>query len=504
MKRKFTPVLTLTLAMAVLPSTSFASPSGPTGGPEFLSLQPTDQFTRIWDDRASGADDDISIWRPNVGRHPGYRALGDIVMKGFGPPSNTFLVREEADFLARPVGYRWIWDDKGSGGDHDVSLWEPIPPQGYSCLGSIANPRYSTPPSTDAVRCLKSTYTLPGAPGKEWDDSGSGANDDVSLWQSNPADHRGLSPSTFIARQGHGDSGGAQRYRVINKTLTGMRALSGAAVTVATARAFAPRVWLHPAEYYFPSPVESFLDNVHESNGYLVTNQALGCDSCTEPAFLDGVRPNSTAVSAYAEVIHRTDNGVPTDVTDIIYWMFYPYNNGKRVCIGLMSPAGCLGGYSTFGNHVGDWEHVTLRFIGNRPAKIYYSQHADGQEFTFGDKYVRLADWRPDVYSAKGSHGSYPGVGVNTYRELPNGAKLTDETGVGILWDTHSALVPFTWQPRGTYSGSLSWLNITSRWGNPKSGCGISEPISGECVLNDGPVGPMLKGYAQPPLKPME
>jgi hypothetical protein len=50
----------------------------------------------------------------------------------------------------------------------------------------------------------------------------------------------------------------------------------------------------------------------------------------------------------------------------------------------------------------------------------------------------------------------------------------------------------------------LSWLNITSRWGNPKSGCEVSEPIAGECVLNDGPQGPMLKSYAQPPLGPLE
>ncbi|WP_431419222.1 Vps62-related protein [Actinokineospora sp.] len=494
---------TLALVFVGVAQPSFAGPAAAVGELASLSLQPAGQFIRIWDDRGTGADGDVSVWRPHVGLYPGYHSLGDIVMKGYGAPSNTFLVRDEADFLARPTGYRWIWDDKGSGGDYDGSLWEPIPPMGYICLGSVANSGYY-PPSTDVVRCLKSTYTLPGVAGKEWDDSGSGADDDVSLWQSDPADYRGLSTSTFVARQGHSDSGGAQRYRVINKTLTREPALSGSPVTTATARAFAPRVWMHPGESYFPSSVEFHLSNVHESKGYLVTNQALGCDSCTDPAFLDGVRPNSAAVSTYAEVVHRTDNGVPTNVTDIVYWMFYPYNDGKRVCIGLMSPSGCIGGFSTFGNHVGDWEHVTIRFVGGLPTKVYYSQHADGQEFTFGDKRIRLTGWRPDVYSAKGSHGSYPGTGVHVYRGLPNGDQLKDETGSGVLWDTASALVAFTWQPRGTYTGPLAWLNITSRWGNPKSGCAISEPVSGQCVLNDGPEGPMLRDYSQPPLKPME
>ncbi|MEC3978743.1 Vps62-related protein [Amycolatopsis sp. H20-H5] len=475
-----------------------------TGRPEVVSVRPADQFQRIWDDGGSGADHDVSIWRPDVSRYSGYRSLGDVVMKGYGAPSNTFLVRDDAGVAARPVGYRLIWDDRGSGGDHDVSLWEPVAPAGYTCLGSVAEHGYDTPPSTDVVRCLQSSYTTDGAPGKEWDDSGSGAHHDVSFWQANPVDHLGLSPSTFVARGGHDDNGGGQRYRVIDKTRTDVPALSGQPVTLATAGEFAPRVRLHPAEYYFPSTAEFHLGNVHQSNGYLVTNQALGCDSCTDPAFLNGMRPGSAAVSAYAEVVHRTDKGRPTEVTDVVYWMFYPYNSGKRVCVGLMSRWGCVGGYSTFGNHVGDWEHVTLRFVGNLPAKIFYSQHDGGQEFTFGDKHVRLAGWRPEVYSAKGSHGSYPGTGVHVYRELPNGDNLSDVTGAGIAWDTAPALVPFAWQPRGTYAGPLSWLNLTSRWGNPKSGCEISGPISGECVLDDGPEGPMLKDYSQPPLRQLE
>ena len=50
----------------------------------------------------------------------------------------------------------------------------------------------------------------------------------------------------------------------------------------------------------------------------------------------------------------------------------------------------------------------------------------------------------------------------------------------------------------GDYSGDLEFLNYSERWGNSKSGCGILESISGECILNDGPTGPMMKGNSNP------
>jgi hypothetical protein len=184
--------------------------------------------------------------------------------------------------------------------------------------------------------------------------------------------------------------------------------------------------------------------------------------------------------------------------------MFYPYNNGKRVCIGWYSPWGCVGGYSTFGNHVGDWEHATVRFVDGRPSEIYLSQHSHGQTFTFGDKRLSLVGWRPELYSAQGSHGVYADAARHIYQNLPNGDFLADDTGRGMAWDTWNGLVPFAWQAPGTYGGSLSWLNVTSRWGNPKSGCEFSEPVAGECVLNDGPTGPMSKDASRPDFMPLD
>ncbi|WP_199745869.1 Vps62-related protein [Corallococcus sp. AB030] len=462
---------------------TLASDSGVLRHPKALEVRPTSRFSWIYDDHGTGATNDIAVWRPDLSQTPGFFSLGDVAMPNRGQaPATTFVVRGEGDLLARPSNYNWIWDDSGSGGTHDVSFWEPVAPAGYTCLGHVAVLGYSKP-STDLIRCVRSEYVLPANPAWVWDDRGSGADDDIGVWQAAARDHRGLPASTFISRPSHGDTGG-NRYWVLNKSATSNAELRGLPVDAQAVAAFAPRVWLHPDEAYFPSSTQFHLANVHEENGHLVTNQALGCDSCTDPQFLDGQRPNQTPVPVYAQVITRTQGGLPTNVTDVLYWSFYPYNNGKRVCIGWYSPWGCVGGYSTFGNHVGDWEHLTVRFIDGRPAQVYLSQHANGQTFTFGDKAVFLTGWHPEVFSANGSHGLYPDAARHIYETIFNGDFLADDTGAGLAWDTWNNVVVIPWQPAGTYTGSLAWMNLTAYWGNPESGC---DNPTGYCVNSGGP-----------------
>ncbi|MCP3097858.1 Vps62-related protein [Myxococcus sp. K15C18031901] len=468
--------------------------------PRALEVKPTSRFSWIYDDHGTGATNDVSVWRPDLSQSPGFFSLGDVAMPNRGQaPVTTFLVRGEGDLLARPTDYLRTWRDTGSGGTHDVSFWEPVAPSGYTCLGHVAVLGYSKP-STDLIRCVRSEYVLPANPAWVWDDSGSGANDDIGVWQAVARDHRGLPASTFVSRPSHGDTGGS-RYWVLNKSTTSNAELRGGPVEAWTVAAFAPRVWLHPDEAYFPSSTEFHLANVHEENGHLVTNQPLGCDSCTDPQFLDGQRPNQTSVPVYASIIPRTQGGQPTNVTDVLYWTFYPYNNGKRVCIGWYSPWGCVGGYSTFGNHVGDWEHLTVRFVDGRPAQVYLSQHANGQAFAFGDKALLLAGWHPEVFSAQGSHGLYPDAARHIYETIFNGDFLADDTGAGLAWDTWNHLVSIPWQPAGSYTGSLSWMNLTAYWGNPEGGC---DNPTGYCVNSGGPSPLRSRSVFQPEYMTLE
>lgn len=274
------------------------------------------------------------------------------------------------------------------------------------------------------------------------------------------------------------------------------------------AEQYAPKVWLSSGERYLPSSVELFLANTHAehigSDDYLVTNQPLGCDSCTDPVFLDGTNPTQTTVPVYAEVVNRTQNGEPTNVTDVIYWTFYPYNNGKRVCIGVYtSGLGCIGGYSTFGNHVGDWESITIRFVDGEPSQVALSQHSGGAVFDYHDPRLQLRDGRPVVHAAKGSHGLYQDAARHIYKYIGNGDFLADDTDKGTLWPTRNQVVEFD-PTDAPFTGPLAWLNFAGRWGNPASGCGISEPIAGECVLNPGPRAILPRGVSNPELQPLQ
>ena len=193
---------------------------------------------------------------------------------------------------------------------------------------------------------------------------------------------------------------------------------------------------------------------------------------------------------------------------EITYWTFYPYNRGKRVCIGMfINNIGCAGGYSTFGNHVGDWERVRVKLVNGQPQWYYLYIHDsditkrfggkfywNGREFSKDEKMITLKmtwDGHPIVYSADGSHGIWPFAGKHVYKNLHIDT-LSDYTGEGgISWNTWNNLKIVTYNKERKYDGEFQFLEYIGRWGNPADGCANPiSPFSGECILNDGPKGP--------------
>jgi hypothetical protein len=170
--------------------------------PQRLSVKPVLNELWVYDDRGSGADRDVSVWRPNVAKYPGYYSLGDVAVPFYGPHNMQALLVSTgsgSNVLAPPVDYTLVWNDKGSGGDSDGSFWKPIAPAGYTCLGTVTVRGY-TKPSTDLIRCVKSEYVLPANATFIWSDRGSGADMDVTLYRADPRDDRGLWAHTFLAK----------------------------------------------------------------------------------------------------------------------------------------------------------------------------------------------------------------------------------------------------------------------------------------------------------------
>lgn len=285
---------------------------------------------------------------------------------------------------------------------------------------------------------------------------------------------------------------------------------------VFVARKWAPEVRLAVGENWRPSNIDFFLQNVNLKGGsampnltpqnlpacngncYLETKARLDCNSCTNIPFLRGQDPSS--VSAYA--VYEVQN----NDLKIRYLFFYPYNRGKRVCIGVYNrksfwfvKAGCVGGYSTFGHHIGDWEDVTitLRKNGNKydPVKIYVSAHDFGKDYVWnngrfingGSVVMMSQSTHPILYSADGSHGLWNYAGVHRYKNLPNNHFLEDVCSDGARWNTWEKLKVVR---KGDYNGEFNIFNFQGRWGNRKSGCGVAEAVAGECMLNNGPTTP--------------
>ncbi|OAY71135.1 hypothetical protein ACMD2_24708 [Ananas comosus] len=169
---------------------------------------------------------------------------------------------------------------------------------------------------------------------------------------------------------------------------------------------YGPTVFFHPKELYLPSSVSWFFKNgatLHKKGRY-----------------------KGEASNRMAQTPTRWDN-------DGEYWIDLPMMIGvlilssqPRKCGALVHVKPALGG--KIGQHVGDWEHFTLR-ISNFSGELwslYFSQHSGGAwvdtpnlEYVEGNKAV--------VYSSKSGHASFPHRG----NYLQGSRKL----GIGIRND---------------------------------------------------------------------
>ena len=196
----------LVLVLGLLASTSHQA----TIGVRNLLKSPALEFLRvhhfefIYSDRGTGSDRDLSIWRPD--EYPlEYHSVGDLPVPGYDvPPTTGYVVRElEEGALAKPVRYDLVWKDNGSGGVFDVKFWWPVPPEGYICIGDVAVASYVLDPSTNWIRCLREDLVGTANSRLIWNDKGSGADKDVSVWEAVPSEEETFPVETMIAVKGY-------------------------------------------------------------------------------------------------------------------------------------------------------------------------------------------------------------------------------------------------------------------------------------------------------------
>ena len=287
---------------------------------------------------------------------------------------------------------------------------------------------------------------------------------------------------------------------------------------------YAPRVYFPANEPYFPSSVDFAFPHLERfavggGDHWVRTQAALDSPSDTLPFFV-GELETAPVYAFWA------DKG--GGVVDLVYWIYYPYNRGKSVVDTI------------WGNHVGDWEHVTVRLQGDAdegyaPTQLYISAHSFGGAYAWGEGVELHEGTHPVVYSAWGSHGMWAAPGDHTYQTIGEEvlgvcvtlvcADLVDETSAGIAWDTWEVVEGFDFFAQEGL-GEQAWPAWMSedfadlglgdptvpgqgpifRWGNPEDCSVLGVPIDitdliGVCRLEDGPTGPVSKNTWGPELQ---
>ncbi len=161
----------------------------------------------------------------------------------------------------------------------------------------------------------------------------------------------------------------------------------------------------------------------------------------------------------------------------IAYWFFYGFNN------------------RSFDKHEGDWEKIVVSLKhGDKAKSVSYYQHyckPDGSDYgtyswsKMGSRGYLAERTHPQVWSAIGSHASYP---ENVHREdFPCGA-------LGGGFDRTAAGGPVwqTWTHQLINAAAADWFGYGGSWGERKAALNLS--------FGWGPLGPspVMYRYAPP------
>lgn len=339
---------------------------------------------------------------------------------------------ERLPAVQKPSDYKLIWssdDGKEDNVDGCGSLkkadygcgyfWLPCPPEGYKAVGYVVT-RDSNKPSLEEIRCVRADLTdTCEAHGLIVETESSYMP--FNVWNTRPTHRgiwgRGVPAGSFFC----GSSKDDMNISCLKNLDSSLHALPNLEQVYAVINHYGPRVFFHSKESYLPSSVSWFFKNgatlykkgdkvgeVIDSKGSNLPNGG-GNDG---EYWIDLPDDDKNDLVKHgniegAELYVHVKPAVGGTFTDFAMWVFCPFNGPGTLKIGLMSIP-----FSKVGQHVGDWEHFTLRvcnFTGELWS-IYFSQHSGGVwvdaydlEYIDGNKAV--------VYSSKNGHASFPHAG---------------------------------------------------------------------------------------------
>ena len=397
-------------------------------------------FEFIWSTAVLDPEKSVTFYKP-VGIPRGFHILGHYCQPSDKPLRGFLLVAKETGIqfpktteeklpaLRNPLDFTLVWCSNAPSSLEISSgcgyFWLPKPPQGYKAVGYLVT---DTPekPNLDKISCVRSDRTdkcephrvtfavTTGIPGSSF-----------KLWSSRPSDRgmlgKGVSVGSFLCSSGLSieQESPIACLKNINTVLQSMPNLLQVHRLI---NHYGPTVFFHPDEIYLPSSVEWYF-----SNGALLyrkdmptgkeidaTGSSLPSGGSNDGEFwidlpIDDLKDyiqhgNLESAKLYVHV----KPALGGTFTDIAMWLFCPFNGPATLKFPMIDiPLGCIG------EHVGDWEHITLRIcnFAGELYSIYFSQHSGGEWIDACDlDYVEGN--KAAVYSSKNGHASYPRPGI--------------------------------------------------------------------------------------------
>ncbi|KAJ8749093.1 hypothetical protein K2173_013700 [Erythroxylum novogranatense] len=437
------------------PGLGFASGRIHLGEIEVLRIS---QFEFIWssnllDDKKKG----VSFYKP-LGAPDGFHILGHYCHSNKQPLRGFLLLARQvasceskasntspsvtSPALQRPLNYTLVWSSEdGSHGNFEGGFfWLPQPPEGYKAVGFLVTTRPERP-DLDEVRCIRADLTDECQAYCLMLHAYSRLSDfPFQVWSIRPSHRgmlgRGVSVGTFFCSS-YWTAEEPLNIACLRNIDSELHAMPNLEQIHSLINHYGPTVFFHPDETYLPSSVSWFFQN-----GALLYNaedligQPIDANGSNLPGggrndgefWIDLPRDerrdtvkcgNLETAKLYAHVKPAFGG----TFTDIAMWVFCPFNGPATFKAGPVNIS--LG---KIGQHVGDWEHFTLRicnFTGELWS-IYFSQHSGGQWVEAYDlEYIEAN--KAIVYSSKNGHASYPHPG--TYLQGPS------KLGIGIRND---------------------------------------------------------------------
>ncbi len=250
---------------------------------------------------------------------------------------------------------------------------------------------------------------------------------------------------------------------------------------------YAPVLYLHPDEEFFPKSIYSMLNesDLMLGNRSIDVSRPVSQDNLdgkengsyldmqdASPGFFPSV-PNSSRFDRYENTVYGRVFEPDDEHIVLQYWFFYPYNHFR-------------------GGHEGDWEmiQIILNKTDEKPLTSTYSYHYDGRTYNWSD-INKVDSTHPKVFVAEGGHASYKDpvvIWLPGYLLLES---VSEENNSIVYYCNNTDTSQFVNNRSTQYRlnsilNATEWAHFNGRWGESKNKSSIYNGPSSPANLRYG------------------